>query len=200
VRLAVAKGSAIADVGALPASDAGIAATVAGMQAAVDHAIYGPDALGVFVAARTALDFGPRGDLCRAVYRFLSDGFRYAPDPAGLELLRLPAGLLADRQRRGVALCDCDDRAVLGCALLGALRVLGELPNVAPVLITVGRRARAFSGRFEHVFYGSIADGAPLAVANVVPSDPQENVPFGQWGRNLQRVKLWRVSPSNPYR
>lgn len=198
--LSVSKGGRVVEVGALPSGDAGISATVAGMQAAVDYAVYGPDASAVFDAARTALCMVPGGDAGRAVYAFCSDGFRYRADPPGVELVRLPAGLLSERLASGVALCDCDDRAVLGCSLVWALRLLGAAPGVSPVLITVGRRARGFGGRFEHVFWGLMRDGAPLFPANVIPCDPQERVPFGEWGRAVSRVKLWRLSPSDPYR
>lgn len=198
--LSVSKGGRVASVGWLPRSDRGIAATVAGMQAAVDHAVFGPDAAAVFAAAKTAASMVGDGDAARGVYLFCSDGFRYRADPPGVELLRLPAGLLAEREATGAARCDCDDRAVLGCSLLAALRLLGVAPRLSPVLVTVGRKSRAMAGRFEHVFFGSIADGAPLSPANVVPSDPQERVPFGEWGRATSRVKLWRLSPSNPYR
>lgn len=198
--LSVSNGGRVATVGRLPSSDPGIAATVAGMQAAVDYAVFGPDAAAVFAAAKTAASMAASGDAARGVYLFCADGFRYRADPPGVELLRLPAGLLADRQTTGVAWCDCDDRAVLGCALLAALRLQGVAPRLSPVLVTVGRKARAFAGRFEHVFWGSIPDGLPLSPANVVPSDPQERVSFGQWGRAVSRVKLWRLSPSDPYR
>jgi hypothetical protein len=199
LRLSVSRGGRVADVGVLPSGDDGIAATIAGMQAAVDHAVYGRDSAAVFAAACTAASMVAGGHAGRAVYSFCADGFRYRSDPPGLELVRLPAGLLAERQSSGVAWCDCDDRAVLGCSLLWALRLLGGAPGVSPVFVTVGRRARGLGGRFEHVFWGSIADGAALVPANVVPADPQENVPFGQWGRAVSRVKLWRLSPSNPY-
>jgi len=47
--------------------------------------------------------------------------------------------------------------------------------------------ARRAGANYEHVFFGVRTDnrrGAPLA-AHVIPMDPQERTPFGQWTEPL---------------
>lgn len=197
--LAVQSGTSVRSVGVLPRGDAGVTATIAAMQAAVDWSVYGDEASRALLewALSRALAERP-GDADGAVYWWLRRWFRYLADPERVELLRLPSLLLPVVRGGGVARCDCDDRAIVGASLLEVARRRG-LTQREPVLVTVGRRPRALGGRFEHVFYGSIGPGLPLAVSNVLPSDPQQAVPLGEWGNvDLRRLKLWRLRPSAP--
>ena len=135
----------------------------------------------------TDVDYEQRA---RAIYDTLAAKVTFQPDPSRLEYLRHPDGMLYDLAMKGRATTrasfahtgDCDDMAMMGCALLLAA-------GLRPVLITVAI-AVSPRDRFVHVLFGYIADGG-----RVVPMDPQEKFAFGTMATPT-RAKVWEVRPS----
>ena len=196
MKLAVELRGTWGEVGQLPPGDAGIAATIAGMQAAIDEAVYGADGWLLRRVAQTIKRGGTstHADMPIQLYDWIRENIRFQADPDDVELLRLPAqiaqaalyGKIKAGQKIGA---DCDDIAMFACAVLA---VWGH----RPVLITVGRNPEALSGRFEHVLYGTLA-----ADGKLTPFDPQENVPPGVFGNvDLARIRAWKcnVTPPEP--
>jgi hypothetical protein len=183
------------EVGKLPNGDAGIAATIAGMQAAIDEAVYGEDGWLLKRVARTIRRgaAATRADVPKRLYQWCQDNIRFQADPPDVELLRLPAQIaraaVYGKILRGEKIgADCDDLAMFACSILAVW-------GYKPVLITVGRTAQQLGGRFEHVFYGIRGDNGQLT-----PYDPQENVPPGAWGNvDLQRIRAWLCNVSAPW-
>lgn len=178
-------------IGTLPAGDAGIAATVAAIQALVDDAISTPALRRRLQMIGGAGAFDPEipGDAARlgaALYKFLGDSFQFTKDRAGLEYVRTPADMLAALDGRGKIAGDCDDMATLAAAVLASVGFL-------PVLVTVGRLK---PGRFEHIFTAvRLRPGAPLERASLYALDAQERSGQGIFP-NVPRVKLWGLRPS----
>lgn len=56
-----------------------------------------------------------------AIREFLQQNVRFLRDPAGVELLHTPEWMLSEITRAGAAYVDCDDVAILGGALAGAI-------------------------------------------------------------------------------
>lgn len=54
----------------------------------------------------------------QAIFYFVRDRVRYTKDPKGMEYVQTPVHLLQVIERRGQAYGDCDDKTVLGLALL----------------------------------------------------------------------------------
>lgn len=72
-----------------------------------------------------------------AIYQYVRDKVRYTKDPAGLEYVQTPKHLIQMIMQRGQAYGDCDDKTVLGLAMLKnlgyevAIRVAGyKTPGV----------------------------------------------------------------------
>lgn len=78
-----------------------------------------------------------------AVRKFLERRVPFLSDPSGVELLHDPVLLLEDIRERGTARGDCDDVAVLGAALGGAL-------GLSARFVVVGFRGP--NEPFEHVW------------------------------------------------
>lgn len=173
-------------VGTLPKGDDGISATVAAMQALVDHAIStGRERLTEIVDHLQAAGNGPGSEgFAIALYYWLERSVSFERDPDGIELVRSPLDMLDELDRDGVAFGDCDDLATLAAAIIAAA-------GYPPVLVTVGTRK---PGRFEHVFAG-IRTSSKLERSGVVPIDPQEHTGPATWPR-VPRVRLWSLSPT----
>lgn len=180
MRLAVESQGRRVEVGELPFGDDGVAATVAAMQAVVDHAVSVSalslrsivDTLRGDVGAE-AMKFGDR------LFDWMRQHVQFQRDPSGIELLRHPADLLAAIEASGSVSCDCDDLACLGCAIL-------HVAGLRPVLVTVGR---VDGGRFEHVFC-AVRLGSRLSRDACYALDPQESDAPGRWPMH-RRAKLW---------
>lgn len=118
--------------------------------------------------------------MLRSVFELLSPVERggrvqFARDIAGRELLRHPDQLIAELSRRGVTSADCDDRAMLGAALLRAM-------GFRAGFIVVGKRAR---GPFHHVMFCAEHRG------RLVPMDPQETKAPGKFPVHARRKIFW---------
>lgn len=57
----------------------------------------------------------------RAIRTFLEERFQFVRDPRGVEMLATPRYLLTQIGRRYMVQGDCDDAAILGCALAKAV-------------------------------------------------------------------------------
>lgn len=108
----------------------------------------------------------------RAVYRVLRERMEFQRDPRGCEYLRFPDQMIADIANRGVALGDCDDRAILGAAML---RSMHHRPGFVVVRATPGRK-------FHHVYFGVYTD------RGFFPLDPQVGTPPGQHSRHFEKL------------
>lgn len=164
------------DVGTLALSDPGITQTVAAMLAVIQAS-----ALDADVVSKARQLGEPQ-----AIYSFQRRSVRFERDPVGVELLRTPAYMLDSIERRGTIGADCDDQAMLTCALLA---VQGR----RPVLIVVGREPLSEEGRLEHVFAGYMNGPGVPSRANVVPIDVQEGV-FANWAQvrqDVQRIRFY---------
>lgn len=172
------------DLGTLPEGDAGIAATVAVMQALVDHAVHvrpsGP------VIAKLASNLSRDGTFLPNLWTWCRENVQFQRDPRRVEFVRHPGVLLGQIARGRNARGDCDDLATLGCCIIAAA-------GLTPVLITVGKLR---GGRFQHVFFG--ARLTTLTKAGVYPLDPQEQVPPGVWPEQARRIKLWSLTVTPP--
>lgn len=194
------------ELGTLPRGDDGIAATIAAMQAAIDYAVFVEPTKSRLLTLAYSLGAGTivgkgfttwaespgitLSDFADSVWAWLRDHVRFERDPKGIEYIRSPRDLLDAIDTTGTAVGDCDDLATLGASIIAAAGLL-------PVLITVGRRA---SGRFEHVFFGlrHVQPDARLDVTDIIPLDPQEGTPPGEWPKIARRVRLWSLNPTPP--
>lgn len=155
-------------------------ATIAAMTALVKHTDV------TQLAARVARRLGTHeayrdyDGMIRSVFELLSPVERggrvqFVRDIEGRELLRHPDQLLAEIIRHGQTACDCDDRAMVGVALLRAM-------GFRAGFVVVGRRA---SGPFHHVFFAVERRG------RVVPLDPQETSAPGRWPPSKRKKIYW---------
>lgn len=177
-------------LGTLPQGDRAVVYTVAAIQATIDHALYIDfEASKVrSIAAKLRSDAG--GDalgFAQRLYDWCKAFVVFRRDPENIELLQTPSSMIEQIEEAGIARGDCDDLATLAATMIAAA-------GFDPVLITVGRKK---NGSYQHIFFG-LRLGAELTVQNVLPMDPQENVPLGRWTPRVQRVRLWGVKPSNP--
>jgi transglutaminase-like putative cysteine protease len=86
----------------------------------------------------------------RAIRAFLEERFQFIRDPRGVEMLSTPRYLLTQARQRYMVQGDCDDAAILGCALAKAvglkcrLIAIGFFQKDAPLshvyAIVYGRR------------------------------------------------------------
>lgn len=163
-------------------NDDGTADTIAAMQALVDDALNDPPTRGRLNSIVSLMpNIRPTPlDFASALYRWFRRHVAFERDPIGLELIRSPGDVLDQIDNTDQARVDCDDLATLGAALIAA-------KGGRPVLITVGR-----GQRFQHVFFGFQWGGVP---PNILPLDPQEGNPPGQWPTDARRTRLWSMSP-----
>lgn len=106
------------------------------------------------------------------LFRYLETVVEFKADPKGQELIRHPSQLLAEITAAGVALGDCDDRAILGASML---RVVG-LPVA---FVVIGRDPWA---DMEHVYIAARVGG------RWIPLDPQE---LDEPGREVPHARRW---------
>lgn len=156
----------------LPPGDAGTDATLAAMKAMVDDCVGKVNARGVF---RTG-----------ALYNFLRERFRFAPDARGQERLKNPGQLIVDMANGG-AVGDCDDLAMCAAVML-------RRRGATPCFIVVGRQPAP--APFEHVFYGVMNRAVPFGEYTALPDgitpyDPQERTPPGQMPAGVKRVRVY---------
>lgn len=190
MKLAVTTDRGRAIIGELDDGDKGIDATIGAMQAVI-RAAQGEPVIHEYAQAIAAHARGTRAEYPLELERFLRGAVLYRDDPADTEELQDPAYLLGLHRARGGSKPvegDCDDRAMMGAALLMA-------HGFAPVLIVVGASPALRGGRFKHVFYGytTAAAGEPATVRNVVPFDPQERMQPGIWERITPRLRIYRA-------
>lgn len=177
------------DFGRIPDGDAGVRASVAAMMAAALDAAKDPDiAHAARLFAAEAKSYRGPSQLLDRLYTWLRDFRVYAEDPPGVELVRDPLETLRAMragERPGI---DCDDLAVLAAALLLADG------RYEPVFVVVGREPKAAGGRFHHIFYGVLRNArGPATRENVIPFDPQENIPPGEWSPRVERVGVVKL-------
>lgn len=156
----------------LPDGEAGTAATLELMRAIVDDAVMYSPAVQRIASAIVAA--APRRNVPIAIqllWHFLRDHVLFKRDTFGAEHLRTPDQLLAEIARSSRTAADCDDVAMLGAALLKSMGL--------PAFFVVASRRR--DRVLEHVFFATRVRG------QVVPLDPQENLPPGQWPARLTR-------------
>jgi transglutaminase-like putative cysteine protease len=81
------------------------------------------DPLVIETARRLVATLPPRDfdSQARAIRAYLVEHFQFTQDPRGLELLATPRYLLTQVAKRYVVQGDCDDAAILGCALAKAI-------------------------------------------------------------------------------
>lgn len=176
-------------VGTLTAGDAGVAETVACLQAMVDHALYVDRSTGDQlrkIAAALQPAGGARafaGRLWQWAYRYVA----FQEDPAGQEMNIHPADMLQELREKHAARGDCDDLATLLAAIITAA-------GFQPVLVTAGLEK---GDRFRHIYAG-IRVGPGLGLADIIPIDAQERTPVGQHPKIAHRVKVWALKPSAP--
>lgn len=175
------------DLGELPGGDDGITATIAAMQAIVDHAVHVRPTSMQLARIAGELNTGNVLDFAENLWTWCRDNVRFRRDPLAVELVRHPGELLKELRSTGVARGDCDDLSVLACSIIAAA-------GYRPVLITVGREQ---GGRFQHVFFG-LRLGDELDTSSVLPLDPQERTPAGSWPARARRVKLYSMTVSAP--
>lgn len=165
-------------LGQLSRGQKGIDQTIAAMQGILEDAMHS-----AYVRTAARLMPGPH-----AIYNVLASHVRFVRDPAGVELLRHPVVMLREmrKARDATAAGDCDDRALLGAALLAHR-------GYAPVWIVAGATPPERGGRYTHVFFGYLRDPkGETARGNVVPMDPQEGMPPGQWPR-VPLIRIYRA-------
>jgi len=129
-----------------------------------------------------------------AVRKFLERRVPFLSDPSGVELLHDPVLLLEDIRERGTARGDCDDVAVLGAALGGAL-------GLSARFVVVGFRGP--NEPFEHV-WTELHDGTAWRELDVTrprtaeaPAHTREYVVDVITGEaQMQRYPLARRAPS----
>lgn len=188
MELVISQDGKAQSVGTIALGDEGVAQTIAAMQAIIDVAVFGARSRPLIAAVAKQLrpEDGPE-EFGARLYAWCQSRITFKKDPASTELIRTPSEIIATVNASGKAECDCDCLAVLACSIIA-------VAGYRPVLITVGRTKQ---GRFEHVYFG-IRRGDGLAAANVLPLDPQERTPIGQWSPKGKRVRLWSVTVTKP--
>lgn len=111
--------------------DAGVRQTVARMAELIRAGVATPAARRVatqIVASVTPTDY--LGQIY-AIREYLTNHVQFLRDPAGVELLHTPDLLLSMIDQNGAAYVDCDDAAILGGTLAGAIGMRVALVTVA---------------------------------------------------------------------
>lgn len=147
-----------------------VEATISAMMGFVVSSLNRPEFRGVV----SRLYRHPRETIPTVLYHAFRRSMKFKSDPEGVELLRHPAELV-NHMLRG----DCDDLAMLACAVL---RELG----FRCAFVTM---ARDPAGDYEHVFY-AVEEGGQW-----VPYDPQERTPPGVWPSPLPHGGRHKVHP-----
>lgn len=111
--------------------DPGVRETVAHMARIIREGVADPAVRRAAIAIVGGLDPAASLDHIYAIREFLAAYVRFVRDPVGVELLHTPAWMLADIAEHGVTHGDCDDVAILGGALAGAVGLRVALVTVA---------------------------------------------------------------------
>lgn len=119
------------------------------------------------LARRLKQDNDSEWNVLKDLYRFLHERVVFSPDRDGAEEIRHPESMLRAIQKEGNVYADCDDRATLAVAILGAM------PLPAFFIVMSGAADRGF----HHVYYGSSLSVMP---ERLIPFDPQANTPPGE--------------------
>jgi len=124
-----------------------------------------------------------------AVYAFVRDQVRYTRDPKGLEYVQTPSHLLKMIEERGQAYGDCDDKTVLGLALLKNL-------GYEVAIRVAGYRTQ---GVYTHV-YGLVKLGHQWVPFDATPSQKElgwehppvttKDYPIGAYGYDLSDIVM----------
>lgn len=144
----------------IPFGDAGSFATVARMRNMIDNAIRSP--LVVETAHDIAQRFPARAHvrIALGIRDWLKENFLFVRDPVGVELIRTPEYQLRQFQVRKRITGDCDDVAVLGCAL-------GKAVGIPCKLVTIGFDGGGSPGILSHVFGVLVAPNGSKKGINV---------------------------------
>ncbi len=103
------------------------------------------------LATRIVAGTADRMDQLRRIFDFLRYSVTFKGDIKGREVLRHPEQLVHEINERAVTAGDCDDRSMLGAALVRAI-------GFAPVFIV---QSRERAGGYEHVSYGALVGKPP---------------------------------------
>lgn len=108
-------------LGTIAPGELGAHQTLAKMRSLVNSSLTDP--LIIATARRLAVTLPSRDtdSQARAVRAYLLEHLQFVNDPRGLELLATPHYLLTQIAQRYVVQGDCDDAAILGCALAKAI-------------------------------------------------------------------------------
>lgn len=108
-------------VSRIPGGEPGSMATLQKMRAVVNVSLLDP--LVIETARRVVRDLPPRDTDAHAaaIRAYLAEHLQFVQDPRGVEMLATPRYLLTEISRRYIVQGDCDDAAVLGCALAKAV-------------------------------------------------------------------------------
>lgn len=154
----------------IPAGDEGARLTVAAMVAIVHAAdrigeefdAFLRDSIGWTAAERPlSPPWRNREEHGLRVFDFLKRRFRFRKDPAGVEYLRTVDQMIEDYNKQTYIEGDCDERAILGAAMLRRLGYRAAFCLMARDVVIP----------FEHVYFGIIIDSAR---PEILPLDPQE--------------------------
>lgn len=174
--------------------DAGVLQTVAQMTRLIRQGVATPIVRDA--ATQIAVGAGQSGfDQAYAIRDFLAARVQFVRDPTGVELLHTPEWLLRRIGQMGVAGVDCDDVAILGGALAGAvglrvrLVVVAFLDNSRPQLYGYTTAAP-----FSHVWASVSPAEAPRDANGEIWIDldttrPMQNIPMHM----IARSQVFRV-------
>lgn len=158
----------------IPFGDAGSTATLRHMRALINDALRNPTT--VDTAQYIIRHTPPRAyaAMAQAIRDWLSVSFKFMPDPYGVELTRTPENMLNAYNVQGWIGGDCDDAAILGCALAKSV-------GIPCKLVAIGFQSP--TGSLSHVF------GVLLPPASA-PLDVDVTKPAGHVAQVRRRVEL----------
>lgn len=115
----------------IPWGDGGSYATIARMREIIRAGIRSPRV--VETANRIAIQFPPRAhvQIAQGIRDWLRERFSFVRDPHGVELVRTPEYLLQRYEITNRIIGDCDDAAVMGCALAMSVGIPCKLVTLA---------------------------------------------------------------------
>lgn len=128
----------------LPSGLRGTESTLRIMQAFVHDTDHGQAVHDL--ATRIVAGIPDREAQLRAIFEFLRTNVTFKGDTAGNEVLRHPEQLVHEINERSITAGDCDDRSMLGAALVRAI-------GFHPAFIVMSRKPEPAG--FEHVCYGA---------------------------------------------
>lgn len=144
----------------LPYGDFGSMTTLQHMRRLVDGGLRSP--LVVETAHYVVRNCAPRDyvAMALAIRDWMASAFRFVPDPLGVELTREPVYMLRQYQQRNMVSGDCDDAAILSCALAKAV-------GIPCKFVAIGFRANGNLGHVYGVAYppGRAINGKQVCVS-----------------------------------